>query len=153
MRFHNLLFYLIICLLSSYCKPNAGNDYKIRVDFRFGKKFVSIKINEDGKAYAVKGSSNNYTDAFKVIDSKMSQQFTLDSVKQFYKAVRELGEKDNLIRGNITDGMRTEIYYEGKKVYDAYSSNRFFWDLFRPIMDEIPRGYSPFRPADNVFDY
>jgi hypothetical protein len=52
-------------------------------------------------------------------------------------------------RGTGT-AQRAEVYFNHQKIYDGYAWDETFWDLFRPIMKQIPEGYDPFRA--NAFE-
>src|SRR5687768_11197272 len=105
--------------------------YNVRSDIRFGSRFFSILIHEDGTAYAIKGSSTYYTEPLKVLTSDTSNTFKLDSVRVFFEKLN--GIRDSPMIGvKHLDAPRVEIYYNQKKIYDTYRWDAFFWDLFRP---------------------
>jgi hypothetical protein len=134
------------------CKERSPDDksYNARSDIRFGSRFFSIYISEGGTAYVIKGKGSSYTEPLKIESSDTSNIFKLDSVKLFFEKLNRI--KDNPIIGaNRLDAPRVEIYYNQKKVYDAYKWDENFWDIFKPIMEQIPSGFNPFRSNEKPF--
>ena len=147
-----LLYTLLFFATILSCKESGVDEksYNVRSDIRFGSKFFSICINEDGAAYVIKGTGSHYTESLKVESSDTSNIFKLDSVKLFFERLNNI--KDNPIIGaNRLDAPRVEIYYNQKKVYDAYKWDEIFWNLFKPIMEQIPSGFNPFRADEKPF--
>jgi len=147
------LLYTIFCLgILLSCKQRKGeeNQYDVRSDIRFGSKFYSLHLSESGKAYVVKGVGSPHTEELKVVSSDTSNVFNLDSAKVFYNYLNNM--KENPIIGtNRLGAPRVEIYYNKKKIYDAYKWDETFWDLFRPLMLQIPKGFNPFLAEDQPF--
>ena len=134
------------------CTENKGNQnpHKVRSDVRFGSKFYSLCVNEAGESYAIRGTCSDYAQPFVITSSDSSGPFTLDSVRGFFKRVENLKEKP-IINTRNTDAPRIEIYYDEKKVYDTRRWDDTFWDIFRPIITQIPRGFNPFILDDKPF--
>jgi hypothetical protein len=131
-------------------KTGDKEPYNVHADIRLGIKFYSIYMNKEGRAYVIKGIDSNYTDTLKVESSDTSNVFKLDSAKAFFDNLNKI-KAHPIIGANRGDAPRVEIYYDHQKVYDAYRWNETFWDLFKPIMEQIPKGYNPFRANDNPF--
>lgn len=146
------LTYLLLFLSFAACRsqPSKEKLFDARSDIRFGSKFFSICVNKDGTAYVVKGKGSNYTEALKVESSDTSGVFRLDSAKVFFERLEQIKRRP-IIGAKRLDAPRVEIYYSNEKVYDAYEWDETFWDLFRPIMLQIPKGFSPFRMDDAPF--
>lgn len=148
------LYILCFFLLFFSCK-GKGNDiksYNFQADIRLGNKFYSIYLNEDGEGYVIKGSGSYYTDTLKIKSSDTSNVFKIDSVKVFFENLNKI-KAHPIVGVNRVDAPRVEIYYNHQKVYDAYKWDETFWKLFRPIMEQIPRGFNPFRANDKPFSY
>lgn len=151
MKFFSLALILLIASCGSIV--HEDNNYDVRINFRFGNKFVSYKLNERGEGFAIKGHGSNYTDQFVSIDSTTSGSFRLDTSKKvFFANIKKLCNDPVIHSSSNSDGMRTEIYYRHKKIYDVYFANQVYWVLFDPIMRKMPLGYSPFRIDDNIFN-
>lgn len=136
------------------CTDGDGKNellYNVRTDFRQGSRFYSICISESGKAYAIKGDGSFYTEPLKILKSDTSENFKLDSAKQFYESLDKI-RKEPITGSNYMGAPRVEVYYDGKKFYDTYRWNEAFWDLFRPIMHQIPNGFNPFLPTEKPFE-
>ena len=145
---HLVIFFTILfsCKEDSFRKDT----YNVRSDIRLGSKFYSFYISKDGKAFVIKGTGSYYTEPLKVETSDTSEVFKLDSVNVFYNHLNRI--KENPIIGvNRSDVPRVEIYYNKEKIYDAYKWDETFWDLFKPIMEQIPKGYNPFQVDDQPF--
>jgi len=141
---------ILISILSCKEKNPYKKSYDIRSDIRFGKKFFSICISEDGTAYAIKGVGSHYLEPLKVESSDTSKIFKLDSIEVFLKNLDHM--KDNpIIKPFRLDSPRGEVYYKQKKVYDDYKWDDFFWNLFNPIMRQIPAEFNPFRGDTHPF--
>lgn len=149
MKFINLLFFFFI--LQACKEKNAEMDsYNVRSDIRLGTKFYSIYMKDDGLSYVIKGVGTYYTDTLKMISSETSTFFKLDSAKVFLQNLNAI--KNNPINGIYRDDApRVEVYLNHQKIYDAYKWDETFWNLFRPIMEQIPMGFNPFRANDNPF--
>jgi hypothetical protein len=145
-----LLFFGII-FIGCKEKKNEKNLYSVRTDIRLGSKFYSIYFNEIGDAYAIKGNCSYYTEPLKVESSDTSSLFKLDSVKPFFVKLDAI-KINPIIGGNREGAPRVEIYYGNKKIYDACKWDEPFWDLFRPIMEQIPKGFNPFLSDDKPFE-
>jgi transglutaminase-like putative cysteine protease len=137
---------ILFCLLFFECLGNvyAVKHYNVRVDVRFGSKFYSVIINNDGNAYAIKGRGSNYIENFKIITSDTSRLFKLAHIDVFYRNLNKIRTKPFITSSSVTDSPRAEIYYSGKKIYDANEEGTIFWDTFRPIMQQLPKEYNPF---------
>jgi hypothetical protein len=148
----SLLYALFFVTTIHSCKEKSPNDqsFNVRSDIRFGGRFFSIFIKENGTAYAIKGSSTFYTEPLKVLSSDTSNIFKLDSVELFFEKLNRI--KNNPMIGAIhLDAPRVELYYNQKKVYDTFRWDEIFWDLFKPIMKQIPSGYNPFNADEKPF--
>jgi hypothetical protein len=136
----------------SCTEKNADKEsYNVRADVRFGTKFYSIFLNEQGKAYAIKGVGSDYTDTFNVKSSDTSRVFKLDSTKIFLMNLDKIKSHPIIEGVSQPDAPRVEIYFDQQKIYDVYKWDGTFWGLFRPIMEQIPKGYNPFRISENPF--
>jgi hypothetical protein len=124
--------------------------FAARNDIRFGKRFFSIVIKEDGTAYVIKGIGSSYLDPLEVESADTSAVFTVDSSSIYFRHIRKLEENPSL-KSNVSGGARAEIYYKKKKVYDSYHWDGTFWEMFRPIMNQLPKGFSPFRVNEKPF--
>ncbi|HEV8283905.1 MAG TPA: hypothetical protein VGQ09_06330 [Chitinophagaceae bacterium] len=146
------LFFIFIPLALCSCKQNVTSEkeYNFQANIRLGYKYYSINVNEEGKAQVIKGKGSFYTEPLKIESSDSSKIFKIDSLRVFFENVDKI-KRSPLIDSNRTDAPRVEMYYQHKKIYDAYKWNENFWDLFRPIMEQLPKGYSPFRASDNPF--
>lgn len=146
------LTYLLLFLAFAACRCQSSDNkpFDARSDIRLGSKFYSIYLNKDGTAYVVKGAGSNYTEALKIESSDTSSVFHLDSAKVFFERLEHI-KNHPIIRAKRLDAPRVEIYYSNEKVYDAYEWDETFWDLFRPIISQIPKGFSPFRMDDAPF--
>lgn len=146
---HSLIFFTLL----SSCKEGSvrSDRYDVRSDIRLGSKFYSLYTSKDGKAYAVKGTGSYYTEPLKVKTSDTSEVFKIDSANVFYHHLNRIKESP-IIGANRLDAPRVEIYYNEKKIYDAYKWDETFWDLFKPIMRQIPKGFNPFRADDQPFE-
>jgi len=149
------LFYVLPCLVLLFaCQQRNSPEkvYDVEADIRRGYKFYSIHLNEDGEGYIIKGNCSYYQEPFKISSSDTSPVFKLDSSVVFFQNLNRI--KNHPIFGlSRTDAARTEIYYNYQKVYDSYSWDETFWDLFRPIMEQLPKGFDPFRESDRPFDW
>lgn len=147
------IFLLLSFAIFMSCKgkqARADMLYNVRADFRMGSKFYSIWMNENGKAYAIKGEGSFYTEPLKILTSDTSEVFRMDSVGQFYKNLETVRKKP-ITGSNYMGAPRVEIYYDGQQIYDSYRWNEAFWDLFRPIMHQIPKKFNPFLTNDKPF--
>lgn len=147
------LYILSVILVFVSCKAQTPKEktYAARNDIRFGKRFFSIFINEDGTAYVIKGIGSNYMDSLKIESSDTSEVFKLDSSNVYFEQLKKI-KNDSIMDPSIPGGPRTEIYYHQQKVYDSYYGGEKFWDMFRPIMEQLPKGFSPFRVNEKPFD-
>ncbi|MGK2862486.1 MAG: hypothetical protein ACSLE0_11160 [Chitinophagaceae bacterium] len=148
-----LLYTLFFFATILSCKERYHNNrsYCVRTDIRFGSRFCSIFINEDGTAYAIKGRGSHYTEPLKIISSDTSNIFKLDSIKLYLENLNKIKDEP-VIGGYRNDAHRAEIYCNQKKVYDAYNWDEEFWKLIKPIMEQIPKGFNPFRDeSENPF--
>lgn len=146
------LAYILLLLVFASCRsqPSGEKLFDARSDIRLGSKFYSIYLKKDGTAYVVKGIGSDYTEALKIESSDTSSVFRLDSAKVFFKRLERI-ESHPIVEEKRLDAPRVEIYYKDKKIYDAYSWDETFWDMFSPIMSQIPKSFSPFRLDDAPF--
>ncbi len=133
-------------------KNNNENSYDVRSDIRLGNKFYSIFLNENGEGYVIKGKGSYYTDTLKIESSDTSNVFKLDSAKVFFEVLNRIKTNPIFKKNRTGTAPRAEIYYDQQKVYDGYTWDEKFWDLFRPIMYQIPNGFNPFRADDKPFE-
>jgi hypothetical protein len=145
------IFCSFFLLFSCKEKDSDIKPYNVQADIRLGNKFYSIYLNDDGEGYVIKGDGSYYTDTLKVQSSDTSNVFKIDSVKVFFENLNRI-KAHPIIGVNRVDAPRVEIYYDHQKVYDAYKWDATFWNLFRPIMYQIPKGFNPFRADDKPFE-
>lgn len=145
-------YILFFVLLSTSCKEKVKDEssYIVRSDIRFGPKFYSIYANVEGEAFVIKGQGSDYTEPLQIQYSDTSEVFKLDSIASFIEKLRSI-KKNPVFGARRLDAARVEIYYDGKKVYDAYKWDEKFWDLFRPIVEQIPNEYNPFSAINPAF--
>jgi hypothetical protein len=144
---------LILCaLFSCACTQHfhEKNAHNVRADFRFGSRFYSLVSSATGESYAIKGMSTDYNEPFTILSSDTSGPFKLDSVDVFYEKLNEIRSK-NLRIDHHSDAPRVEIYFDRTKIYDSHNWNETFWDIFRPVMMQIPKNYNPFLVANKPF--
>jgi hypothetical protein len=143
---------LYCCLFFAYTiNVDAQTHYNIRVDIRFGYKFYSIFIDNNSRAYVIRGNGSGYLENFKIITSDTSHRFKLSHINLFYRDVDKLKAKPRIMNSSVTDSPRVEIYYEGKKIYDGQESGTMFWEMFKPVMLQLPKGYNPLLLDDHPF--
>lgn len=142
--------FLSVFLISCKGKAKTSASYSVRSDIRFGTKFFSIYISEEGNACVVKGKGSLYTDSLNVSSADKSDVFKLDSVNIFFDRLNRIKDKP-IIGERRLDAPRVEIFYNEQKIYDAYYWDEIFWDLFRPIMKQIPAGFNPFLADEKPF--
>ena len=96
-------------------------------------------------AYVIKGTGSDYTDTLVVKSSDTSNVFKLDSVGIFFNTLNEIRSKP-VFKENRSTGtaQRAEVYYKQVKILDDYAYDSTFWELFRPIMNQLPNAYNPF---------
>jgi len=146
------IFPFFLAFISCKAKVHDAELYNVRTDIRLGNKFYSIYVNEEGSAYVVKGAGSYYTDTLKIKSSDTSEVFKLDSISLFFETLNKI-KANPIFRANRTStAPRAEMYYDHQKIYDAYAWDETFWDLFRPIMEQIPKGFNPFRVNDKPFE-
>jgi hypothetical protein len=143
---------IVLFLVINSCKQsvNYQGEYDVKADIRFGSKFYSIYLSPKGIGYVIKGRGSRYSKPLEIASSDTSQIFKLDSIGLSYKALDKLRIKPT-IDSSFQDSPRAEIYYNNKKIYDTYRWDTEFWNVFRPIMEQIPRGFNPFRTSENPF--
>jgi hypothetical protein len=139
-------------LLLISCVIHAPDEkvYEARNDIRFGKRFFSILVRENGTAYVIKGIGSNYMDSLQIESADTSQIFKLDSSAVYFDRLKKL-QSNPVFKSNLSGGARAEIYYHQQKICDSYHWGESFWDLFRPIMEQLPKGFSPFRVSEKPF--
>lgn len=150
------VFYILVFLLTfASCKERINDNeqsYNVRSDIRLGTKFYSIFLNEEGNGYVIRGKGSYYTDTLRIESSDTSNVFKFDSAKIFFETLDKI-KINPIVKANRTGtAQRTEVYYDNQKVYDSYAWDETFWDLFKPIMEQIPRGFNPFRANDKPFE-
>lgn len=147
------LFYISFFSFTLFsCKAQTNNkvQYDVRSDIRLSTKFYSIYLNKEGQACVIKGNGSYYTDTLIIVTSDTSNVFKIDSVNLFFEKLNKI-KANPIIGENRLHAPRVEIYYDHQKVYDAYRWDETFWGLFRPIMEQIPKGFNPFRESDKPF--
>ncbi|MFL5746849.1 MAG: hypothetical protein ACJ751_19380 [Niastella sp.] len=146
------LFYLPLFLIFFACREqtNMKKQCDVRCDVRLFTKYFSMHINSDGKTYVVKGTGSYYTDSLIVKSADTSNVFKLDSTQAFFEALNKI-RTNPVFNENRSTGtaQRGEVYYKQVKVFDDYAWDPAFWDLFRPIMGQLPSEFNPF----NVENY
>lgn len=144
--------YFILLIVGCKAKKDDKSSYIVQADIRFGNKFYSIYLNELGNAYVIKGDGTNYSEPLKIESSDTSRIFKLDSAKRFFEILSEV--KFNPIKNvsRIGTAQRGEVYYNHQKIYDSYAWDESFWNLFGPIMEQIPKGFNPFLIDSKTFD-
>ncbi len=144
---------VIFILLIAACKERVEveKQYEVRVDVRMGTNFYSIFIKKDGRAIAIKGLGSPHYEPFRIQSSATSSSFKLDSVNKFFESLNKIKADPISNIDNNSDFPRVEIYYDKNRIYDVNKWNELFWELFNPIMRQIPKGYNPFRVRDNPF--
>ena len=144
----NIILLSVLIIVSCGEKKDLSKAYDIQFNVRYGTRFYSIFANEDGMAVAIKGKGSYHTDPFKIDVSDTSQIFRIDSIKLFLKAIDTFKTKP-VVGKEKPHSPRVEIFNHQTKIYDAYNWNENFWDLFRPIMKQIPSGFNQFLASDN----
>ncbi len=139
----NMILLAFLALISCRHQNNLFKNYDVRFNIRYGAKFYSVFADENGKAVAIKGASSYHTDSFKIQTSDTSELFRIDSIKSFLRVIDSFKTKP-VVGTEMLHSPRVEIFYDERKVYDSYNWNEKFWDLFRPIMKQIPHGFNPF---------
>lgn len=142
-----ILFWVFI---SCAAQTNTEKPYTARNDIRFGKRFFSLFIRDDGTAYVIKGIGTYYTEPLQVESADTSAVFSLDSSNVYFKQLDKL-KNLSIIDSNRSDAPRVEIYYREQKVYDSYRWGANLWDVFRPIAEQLPTGFNPFRLNEKPF--
>lgn len=146
------LLFFIVSFVGCKEKVDKKSLFNVQADIRLGSKFYSIYFNELGNAYVVKGDGTYYTEPLKVESSDTSKTFKLDSAKRFFEILNEV-KANPVKKGNrVGSAQRGEVYYNHQKIYDSYAWDETFWGLFAPIMEQIPKGYNPFRTDDKPFE-
>lgn len=156
MYFKTLLPYIltaVVIFLSQdqcYAQKNTGDTVKI--DFRFGDRYMSIYINNRAGAYVVKGKGSVFTEPFKqVFSADTSKIFRWRYITSFYTRIKKLYNKPWSAPDNTGDSERVEIYYRGKKIYNDYGLSEQFWNMFRPMMLHLPHKFNPFALDEHPF--
>jgi hypothetical protein len=146
--------YLVLFCVSIYsaCKQSdtVETNYNVRTDIRLGTAFHSIFVSEKGPCYVIKGIGTDMYHPFYVLSSDTSSivHLNLQKAEAFFKEIGQFKRKPLIVGITKTDAPRVEIYYDGKKIYDANSWNERFFDLFKPIIPQLPEGYNPFISAN-----
>jgi hypothetical protein len=136
------------------CKEKAKEkkQYSVRCDIKLGTLLYSIFLNEEGAAYVVKRESSSYTDTLNIKSSDTSNVFKFDSVKLFFATLNKIKASPIFKASRTGTAPRAEVYFSNKKIYDSYAWDETYWDLFKPIMEQIPKGFNPFRVNDDPFE-
>lgn len=145
-----LTFLLFLFSCNNKLTTESTND--VRLDVRLGKKFYSIYVSKEGDGYGVRGIGSYFVEPLVVEKSDTSKFFRLDSAKLFFDNLEKY-ERQPFVGAKVQDAPRIEIYYLQKKIYDSYRWGADFWDLVRPIMYQIPKGYNPFLANDETFHF
>lgn len=151
---NNPLYLILVCVavMISGCKATNKEPYVIKIDFRFGYKFFSVRINEKGRAYVLKGKGNFFTYPMKIVQADTSRIFTLDSIKSLNRNISKLKQKPAFSTHVNTDSPRAEVYYLNQKIMDNSQISSEFIDLIKPIITQLPRGFNPFFGDEDPFD-
>lgn len=145
-------FFFLLTFISCKDKVTKGEQYDVKCDIRLGKTFYSIYLNQEGHAYVIKGNGSFYTEPLTIRSSDTSNVFKLDSTKSFFETLNKFRENP-IYKANRTGiAQRAEVYYDNRKVFDSYAWDEMFWDLFRPIIEQVPKGFNPFLINDNSFE-
>lgn len=146
------LVVIFLCMQVVSCSHSGYNlhDADAKIDVRLGNSFYSLYLDKDCQSYVVKGTGTNYMDSLIVFSADTSDAFTLDSLEVF---LDRLGQFRPTRSRSIfhNDAPRIEVYYLKSKIIDTYYWDPKIWDLVRPIMYQIPKGYNPFRVSDQPF--
>jgi hypothetical protein len=144
----NVYFILLYSLVFTNCQQTdiGETNYNVRADIRSGSFFHSLLVSEDGRCYVIKGTATFESDRFSVLSADTSSLVHLDSQKAiaFFKKIEPFKAKPLIVGITKTDAPRVEIYYDGKKIYDANNWNDEFLDMFKPLIPQLPNGYNPF---------
>jgi hypothetical protein len=125
--------------------------YPARTDVRFGNKFYSVFVNEQGDAYVIRGIGTNYTEVLKIEKADTSNRVKLDSAKVFFDRLKEI-QTSPVYDTSSPDAPRVEIYCNNHKIYDSYIWSNEFLNLFRPVMMQLPNGFNPFLISERPFE-
>lgn len=139
-RLITLLFWVLL-LGCGQTKQNTTS-YSTRTEITWFNTFCTLYTDEDGRAQVIKGHHKELY-LIPVTISDTSKVFRLDSVKQFYKALQLLTSK-HYFNTTSGDSPTFRVYRNGILLYCGYASGTDFWDVFRPIMLQIPDRYNPF---------
>jgi len=151
---NNPLYIILVCItvLISGCKTTNKEPCTIKIDFRFGYKFFSVRINEEGRTYVIKGKGSFFTYPMKIVKADTSRIFTLDSIKSLNRNISKLKQKPVLSTHVNTDSPRAEVYYLNQKIMDNSQISSEFIDLIKPIITQLPKGFNPFLGDEDPFD-
>lgn len=140
-------------IIASGCKQEEKKDphNNVRVDIRWGSKFCSLLIAESGDAYAIKGTEVRQDSLLAVISSDTSKSFKLDSVKVFFENLDAIRINPVIMDDRSSDSPTAQIYFNDIKIYNARRWDSRFWDVFRPIMEQIPEKFNPFLLNNGVW--
>jgi len=145
-----IIWTMIALTLCISCKDRSVNaiGFASKTDIRSANKYVSIYIDRDGRCQVIKGNGSSYFQELRALSADSSEIFIIDSPGIFFRTLDTMSKRP-FTDSTRTDSPRIEIYYEGKKIYDAFKSNEDFWSLFRSVMTKLPEGYNPFRAGDS----
>ena len=149
-KFYLSITMLAIALYACSSQSSKDRQHGMRADFRFGQAFYSLCSNNSGEAFVIKGKSSGYESPFMALSSDTSATFHLDSVKLLFERLDRLKSKQMIIDHNM-DAPRVEIYYDSLKIYDAHRWDEAFWEIFRPVIRQLPKGFNPFLIDENPF--
>lgn len=153
-----LLFCTIFLITSFGCKnisdfnPSKEHLDNIKIEVRSGYEIISVKLNSDGSGISRKGTGTYYTEERDSISFNDSISFKSNSFEILNENLNSL--KSNAYNGSkYQDAPRVEIYFNEDKLYSGYSWNSEFWEIIRPVIQEIPEKFNPFMvPAGNESD-
>nr|WP_294948123.1 hypothetical protein [uncultured Mucilaginibacter sp.] len=148
-------FVLIVLFLLTFAyekKQKTEGQFLIRVDMRYGYKFFSLRANQQGEAYVIKGRGTYFTEPLKIESGDTSSFFKLDSIRPFYNSIKSIDRRKSISQHINTDAPRSEIFFNGIKVMDTSQGNSGFLEVYRTILTQLPTGYNPFYVDENPFD-
>lgn len=144
------LFFLALLIISACKDKNDKKTYNVQMDIRFGNRYYSLFLSEQGNCKVNKGFGTYYTEPFKPQTFDSSISFKIDSISLFYDKLSTFlnSPKLDTTQDHVA---RAEIYFERKKILDSYKWDERVWGVFRTIMEKIPKKFNPFRLSDDPF--
>jgi hypothetical protein len=146
----NIILLLLVFSLGCQEKAKSNFKYIVRADIKFMDDLFSIHIDESGNTYVIRSITSKPENEIIVSHLDTSQYFKLDSFSVFFEKIERLESVPVFKEQRNGVAQRAEVYYNGKKIFDTYAWDRDFWDLFLPIMTQIPDGYNPFRVSNLI---